>query len=377
MDFSFSGEQQALRELARKILEAEETPDRLREVEAGEERVDRCLWAELAKANLLGAALPEAYGGSGLGFFELCLLLEEVGRAVAPVPAWATLACAALPIARFGSEPQQRRWLPAVVAGETVLTAALTEPDAADPLAPATTAVRDGGGWRLSGVKTCVPAAHVAERVLVPARTGDGEVGLFLVDPRGAGVTLERQVVTHREIQGLLRLDGARAGADDGIGAPGPPQGALAWLVERATAGLCAMQLGVADKALRITAAYAAERQQFERPIGSFQAVHQRAADAYCHLEALRLVTWQAADRLAREEDAAEAVAIAKFFAGEAAHEIVYAAQHLHGGIGVDVDYPVHRHYLWARQLDLTLGPGARHLAALGDRLARPGDGPG
>lgn len=369
MDFGFSDEQQALREVARKILETEATPDRLREVEQGEERIDRKLWKTLADAHLLGATLPEAYGGSGYGFFELCVLLEEVGRAVAPVPAWATLACAAAPIARFGSEALQRRWLPPVVAGETILTAALQEPDAADPLVPSTEATREGDAWRLTGTKLCVPAAHVAERVLVPARAADG-VGLFLVDPRAAGVALERQLATDRSVQGRLALDGARVAADAVVAAPAAGGAALTWLVERAVAGLCAMQLGVVEKALRITADYAAQRQQFDRPIGSFQAVHTRAADAYIDIESLRLTTWQAAFRLAQEADATEAVAIAKYFAGDAGHGAAYAAMHLHGGIGVDVDYPVHRYYLWSRQIELTLGPASAWLAALGDRLA-------
>jgi alkylation response protein AidB-like acyl-CoA dehydrogenase len=369
MDFSFTDEQSALREVARKILEAEATPERLREVERTDERIDRKLWAELAKANLLGAALPEAHGGSGMGFFELCLLLEEIGRAVAPVPAWATLACAALPIAHFGSEVQQRRWLPPVVAGETFLSAALQEPDNVDPLGPAVTARKDGGAWRLTGTKFCVPAIHVAERVLVPARA-DGGIGLFLLDPRGAGVSVERQLVTDRSIQGWVVLEGARVGAEDVLVAPPAGAAALRWTVERATAAVCAMQVGVADKALRITAAYAAQRQQFDRPIGSFQAVHQRAADAYVDLESLRLSTWQAAFLLGSRDSAADAVSIAKYFAGEAGHAIAYAAMHLHGGIGVDVDYPVHRYYLWARQLELTLGPATGALAALGDRLA-------
>jgi alkylation response protein AidB-like acyl-CoA dehydrogenase len=371
MDFSFSDEQQALREVARKIFEAEVTAERLREIEKGEERIDRRLWTELAKANLLGAALPEAHGGSGFGFFELCMLLQEAGRAVAPVPTWATLACAALPIARFGSEAQRERWLAPVIAGESFLSAALQEPDNVDPLAPTAKAARDGGGWRLSGAKFCVPAAFVAERVLVPARTGaDAQLGLFLVDPRAAGVRLERQLVTNREIQGVLTLDGARVGADAVLGDPRAGRAALQWLVERAVTGLCALQLGVAERALRITADYAAQRQQFDRPIGSFQAVHQRAADAYIELETLRLTTWQAAYLLSEHETASDAVSIAKFFAGEAAHTVTYAAEHLHGGIGADVDYPVHRYYLWSRQIELTLGSGAAHLSALGERLA-------
>lgn len=372
MDFSFTDEQNALREVARKILEAEATPDRLREIEKSEERVDRELWATLAEANLLGAALPEAHGGSGYGFFELCVLLEEIGRAVAPVPAWPALAGAALPIARFADGALQKRWLPPLIAGRTILSAALAEPDNVDPLAPATKATKDGAGWRLTGAKFCVPAAFIAERVLVPAAGADG-TGLFLVDPRGAGSSLEQQIATDRSIQGWLALDGAPVAADAVVIAPGAAgRAALQWTVERAMAALCAMQVGVAEKALRITAGYAAQRQQFGRPIGSFQAVHTRAADAYCDLEALRLVTWQAADLLARDENATDAVEVAKFFAGDAGHAVAYAAMHLHGGIGVDVDYPIHRYYLWARQIELTLGPASAQLASIGDRLAQP-----
>lgn len=370
MDFSFSDEQNALREVARKILEAECAPDRLREIEKSDERIDRRLWAELARANLLGAALPEAYGGSDYGFFELCLLFEEIGRAVAPVPAWATLACAAPAIAKFGTEAQRKRWLPGVIAGETILSAALQEPDNVDPLAPATTATRDVDGYRLTGQTFCVPAALVAERILVPARCGEG-VGLFLVDPRAQGVALEKQLVTNREIQGWLTLDGVRVDAGDVLVDPARGRAALAWIVERATTALCAMQVGVAERALRITATYVSERQQFDRPIGSFQAVHTRAADAYIELETQRLTTWQAAYLLSKQDSAAEAVAIAKFFAGDAGHVVTYAAEHLHGGIGADVDYPVHRYYLWSRQIELTLGSSAAHLAALGDTLAR------
>jgi 3-oxocholest-4-en-26-oyl-CoA dehydrogenase beta subunit len=384
VDFAFTDEQQALRELARKILETEATPDRLREIERSDERIDRKLWSTLAEANLLGVALPEAHGGSGYGFLELCVLLEEIGRTVAPVPAWAALACSAAPLARFGSEELQTRWLPPLIDGETFLSAALAEPDNVDPLTPATKASADGTDWRLDGAKFCVPAAHVAERVLVPATLADGRVGLFLIDPRGAGVRQERQLVTDRSVQAWLTLDGARAPADAVVGSFDAGRDALQWTVERAIAGLCAMQVGVADKALRITANYAAQRQQFERPIGSFQAVHTRAADAYCDLESMRLVALQAAYLLSRrssqplqgpvtrDELATDAVQVAKVFAGEAGHAIAYAAMHLHGGIGVDVDYPVHRYYLWARQIELTLGSSASTLAAIGERLAQP-----
>jgi len=368
MDFSFTPEQEALRELARRILDDHVTHDRLKAVEAHPDWFDREAWQALAEARLLGVALPEDAGGSGLGLLELCLLLEQVGRAVAPVPVFPTLVLGALAIAEFGTVEQRRRWLPGVATGEVVLTAALVEPGADDPESSATAAARDGASWRLDGVRTCVPAAHLAARVLVPARRADGTVGIFLMDPRGSGITLERQVATNREPQARLALDGAR-------GEP-LPDARVGWLVERALIGLAAMQLGVSERALRLTAEYTVRREQFDRPIASFQAVHQRAADAYIDVEAIRLTAWQAAWRLATGLPAAAEVAVAKFWASEAAHRVVYAAQHLHGGIGVDIDYPLHRHYLWAKQIELTLGSGTRQLVRLGAELAaRPPDG--
>src|SRR5262249_52617801 len=150
-------------------------------------------------------------------------------------------------------------------------------------------------------------------------------------------------------------------------GAPGEPiargREAAEWLVERATAGLCAMQLGVAGRALRMTAEDTTQREQFRKPIASFPAVPPRAPPPFIDVEAIRLTTWQAAWRLASDRPAATEVAIAKFWASEAAHRVTYAAQHLHGGIGVDVDYPLHRYYLWSKQIELTLGSQTRQLA--------------
>ena len=142
------------------------------------------------------------------------------------------------------------------------------------------------------------------------------------------------------------------------------------WIAERAVTGLCAMQVGVADRALRMTAAYTSERKQFDRPIGSFQAVHQRAGDAYVNIEAMRLTAQQAAFLLAEGRPAALAVSVAKIWAADGGNFATYAAQHLHGGIGVDLDYPLHRSYLWTRQIELSLGSAARHLEKIGDALA-------
>ncbi len=366
MNFAYTEDQEALRELARKILGDRATHERLCEIEAGDEGIDRTLWRELATSNLVGACLPAEFGGMDLGPVELAILLEEVGRHVAPVPLWPTVVLAALPIARFGSDAQKQAWLPGVVAGDTILSGALEEADAVDARHPTTVAERDGSGYRLFGRKVCVPAAHAAARILVPAQSG-AETQLFLVDPAAPGVRLERQRATNREPVATLELEGAGVTEQDRLAGGAE---ALDWLVEHAILGLCAMQLGAADRALRMTAEYTRERKQFDRPIGSFQAVHQRAADAYIQLEAMRLTTAQAAHQLAQGRPAPLEVSVAKIWAGDGGAFITYAAQHLHGGIGLDNDYPLHRSYLWARHIELLLGSTSRHLERVGAALA-------
>src|SRR5438105_864397 len=367
MDFSFSEEQQEIQGLAAHILGDKVTHERLKEVEASPEWFDRDLWGELAKAGLVGIALPEDVGGGGFGILEASLVLEEVGRTVAPIPYLATVVLGALPIAEFGSDEQRRRLLPGVAEGDTVLTAALAEPLNPDPLAPATVATPAASQWGLTGTKTLVPAAQLAATMLVPAATGDGAVGVFLVDPGGRGVKLERLLTTSGEPQFTVTLDGA---AGEPLGDPADGARIVEWIVERATAALCAVQLGVCEQALKMTAEYTSTREQFERPLAAFQAVAQRAADAYIDVEGVRLTAWQAIWRLAEGMPAANEVAVAKFWAAEGGQRVVHAAQHLHGGIGVDVDYPLHRYFLWAKQCELTLGSATPQLVKLGKSLA-------
>ncbi len=374
MDFALSDDQQALRDLARKILEDRATNERLRAIERSPERFDRELWAELAKANLLGIPLPESAGGSGLGWVELALLLQEVGRAVAPVPALATLALGAVPLAELGSDAQRARWLPGVVAGACVLTAALVEPGGVDPRRPALRAARDGRDWRLTGTKTCVPWAPLAERVLVAARTGERSAGVFLVDPRSAGARLAPQETTNGEPQAELALADVSVSATDALGDPLSGFDPVERLVDHALAGICATQLGVVERMLERTAAYGRERRQFDRPIGSFQAFHQRAADAAVNVEALRLATLQAVWRLGAGLPATDELWLAKYWAGEPAYRVAYACAHLHGGIGSDTDYPLHRYYLFTKQLELSLATGMDALRSMGTSLAAPGE---
>jgi alkylation response protein AidB-like acyl-CoA dehydrogenase len=371
VDFAFREEEQAVADLARKILEDHATNERLKQHEASGVAWDAALWQALAKANLLGAALPERFGGSELGFLALGLLLQEVGRCVAPVPAFPALVLGALPLARFGSETQKRAWLPDIARGERMLTAALAEPESSDPLAPATRAARRGDATRLTGIKTHVPCAEQAARILVPARQDDGSVGLFYVEPGAEGVSLAAQQTPDGQPHAQLALDGAPA--VDRLGAQGPGGEILRWLVERAIAARCMMQLGVTERSLEMTAKYSRERIQFDRPIGSFQAVHQRAADAYIHVEAIRLSAWEAAWRLSEELPAGEHVAVAKFWAAEGGQFSSYACQHLHGGIGIDRDYPLHRYFTWAIQIEHELGSARHQLERLGRIVAERG----
>jgi 3-oxocholest-4-en-26-oyl-CoA dehydrogenase beta subunit len=366
MDFSFSEEQEAVRDVAGKVFAGHATVERVKEVEASDERVDRELWRALADAGLLGIAVPEEHGGAGLGLIEALLVLEQQGRHVAPVPLWPTLVLGALAIAEHGTPAQQAAWLPGVAGGEVVLTAALAEPGANDPLTPGVTATPDAGGWRLDGTKPSVPAVHVAARVLVPAATPDAGSGLFLVDPAGPGVDRTAAVTTDRSRVAHLALAGAPGELLGGT----PDRRALAWLLDRALLGLCALQVGVAEAALRLAADYTSQRHQFGKPLSTFQGVALKAADAYIDTEAMRVTLWQAAWRLTTGLDATQDVMVAKWWASEGGQRVVHITQHLHGGMGADVDYPVHRYFLWGKQIEDTLGGASATLARLGRAIA-------
>lgn len=374
MDFALTEEQQAIVDLARQILTDRCTQDRLRQVESGVEWFDRELWADLARADLLGIALPEDVGGGGFGYLEACLVLTELGRAVAPIPLLAT-SVAALTVAEHGTPVQRQRLLPGVVTGDVVLAPALAEPDSADLRAPTTTAAAVPGGWRLAGVKTAVPAAHLASALLVPATT-DGGPRVFLVEPDAPGVTVSRQDTFNHEPTFRVELSGVVVDGDAVLGRPEADAAAvLGWLVDRAVVGACAVAAGVAEAGMRLTAGYASERKQFDRPIGSFQAVGHRMADCFVDNEAIRLSTLVAASHLdgpagPDPTEADLAVAVAKYWASYGGSRIGHAGLHVHGGISIDLDYPVHRYFLWAKQLELSLGPGSQQLARVGAILA-------
>jgi acyl-CoA dehydrogenase len=352
MDFTFSEAQDELAALARKILAERDTP-----------------WADLAAAGVLAAGLPEALGGAGLGLLEHCSVLAEIGRAACDVPYLASIVLGAGAIAEFGSPEQQRRWAVPAGRGSVVLTAALAEEDGDDPRVPSASATRRNGRWVLSGVKTAVPAAPQADAFLVPAAAPDG-VMVFLAE--ASEVSVEPQQLTDFAAAGRVTLDGVTLDDDRVLG---PGAQVANWLAARATVGLCAMQSGVLERALELTAEYARTRVQFGRPIGSFQAVTQRLADAYIDTEAVRLTMWQAAWLLTSgvQGDAAigTAVATAKFWAADAGHRVAHTAVHVHGGLGIDTSYPVHRYFTAAKHHEFALGGATAQLLRIGADLAR------
>jgi alkylation response protein AidB-like acyl-CoA dehydrogenase len=371
MDFNFSEDQAAIRELAYQIFTDRATDEFLLAFSRTGDTYDDALWQTLAEQGLLGVAVPEAYGGSGLGLVELCLVLEEQGRRVAPTPVFASLVLGGLPINQFGSEEQKKRYLGDLAAGNAKFSAAIAEVGMNDALATGVTAAREAEGWVLVGDKAAVPDGAVASHVLVPARDSDGQTTVFIVDTTLPGVTLTAvDIGLSGERAAHLSLAGVTLRADTVLGKVGQGEDILDWLVQCANVGHCALQVGVTEEAMRRTAAYVSERKQFGIPLGSFQALAMRMADSYIDVEGIRSTYWLAMWRLSEGLDARAEVRIAKWWACDAAHRVVATAQHLHGGMGADVEYPIHRFFLMAKLISYSLGNASQQLEQLGQLLA-------
>ncbi|MFF7388766.1 acyl-CoA dehydrogenase family protein [Streptomyces scabiei] len=403
MDFTFTEEQQAAAEAARAVF-AGVAPDGVPSPSlvpgAVADDFDRALWAKLADADLLSLLLEPAYGGSGLDPIALCLVLRESSKVLARVPLLESSA-AAVAVQAHGDEDLKAEVLARVGRGEVVLTVAAHGRTGHDPAELAVTARRDeGGAWVLDGIQTAVPWAHNADFIVVPATVAptsvapgasaeraegaaeagaaepdpvaaeDGRAVLALVPRLHAGVTLAEQISTTGERLAELRLDSARIADRNVLDA----EGAWERLRDLLATGTCALALGLGEGVLGMTSDYAGKREQFGFPIASFQAVAVQAADRFIDLRAMEATLWQAAWRItsgaAGALPASGDVAVAKIWASEGVRRVVQTAQHLHGGFGADVDYPLHRYHAWAKHLELSLGPAAAHEDALGDLLA-------
>lgn len=368
MDFSFSETQIDASALAAMVFKNECTPERLKAATGEDGRFDQELWSRLGDAGLLGLCLPEHLAGSGLGLLELCSVLIEAGRHVAPVPLASHLPTA-MAIAKFGDAAAQGMWLEGASSGHVILTSAVAEERDYVPTHPTTQADFAGDQWLLTGTKVVVPAGTVAELFVVPAMTADG-VTAFLVHPDDPGVTVTPQRISDGDVVARLELDRAAVPAARILGAIGSGNEVVEWLQQRLTVAACALQLGIVKGGLELTAEYARTREQFGRAIGTFQAVSQRLADGYIDVLGAELTLWQAAWRLEEGLPAEKEIATAKMWAADAGHRIAHTTVHVHGGVGIDLDGEAHRYFTAAKLYEFLLGGTTDQARKVGQVLA-------
>lgn len=371
MDFTLGETQEAIARLTSDVLNrgappaAAVTPAPA----AGEVADDFALWKELGQAGLLSLALPTWLGGDGLGMLDTAAALTECGKRAAAVPALGTLIMGVLPVTRWGDRDVQQALLDGVATGETVLTAALREPSDPMPAEPATTAKLGAEAGVVSGVKTGVPYGAAADWILVPASISSGGTGIVIVAPSDDGVSLTRTHSSGAEPEYTLRLDeapvrhvlGARAGSR-------ADSRAVLDLYQLAVAGACCLADGALSGALALTTAYVGSREQFGRPLAAFQAVAQQIADVYIAARTLHLATLAACWRLETGRDAGDDLDVAAYWLAEQAPVALRTCHHLHGGIGMDVTYPLHRYSAMVKDLVRFVGGADYRLDQLGAR---------
>lgn len=367
MEFELDEDLTAVENLASEVFGSLAEVERVAQVEQTEGGFDAVLWKALADSGLLGLALPESAGGSDMGMLGLTTILQQQGRRVAPVPVWSVIAGAAFPIAQFGTEAQTERYLPRIIDGSVIVTGAF---DSNPGESAVLTAIRKGDDLVVSGEIPTVPWAPGTAGVLVPVLCDDDSVAVVIAPADATGVTVTPVDVTGRGADAAVRFEDVVIGAEDVL--PGDGAEISAWTRRRLRLALAALQLGVCEESLRMTAAYTSERVQFGRPLSTNQAVAVRAADAYLDTSAIRLTMRRAAWLIdnGREDEAESAVLVAKWWAARGGIRVGLTGQHLHGGMGADIDYPIHRYFLWGRQLSFTLGGADATAAALGDVLA-------
>ena len=368
MNFGFNDEQELLRSTARKFFENECPSETVRRLMDSPEGMTPEIWGKLAEQGWLGLVFPEAYDGMGLGFVDLTVLMEEMGRAVVPGPYFSTVLLGGLAILEAGSEAQKKEWLPKIASGNKRVTLAWMEPSAAlGPAGVTLEAKGAGGSYTLSGTKLFVPDAHTADAIVVVARTGAGAgesgVSLFLVPRTARGVEV-KLLPTMDQTRKLceVTLTGVTLGPEALLGAPGLGWTPLARVLDRATVALCAEMCGGAQKVLDMTVEYAKIRQAFGKPIGSYQGVKHKAADMLVEVENSKSITYYAA--WAVDEGVAEgplAVSMAKAYVSDAYRRVSAAGIQLHGGIGFTWEHDLHLYFKRAKGSEFTFGDATYH----------------
>ena len=383
MDFELDEDQTRLAASVREVIEARYPTGYVREMLEDPRGFSKEFWSDAAELGWLGLLVEERYGGAGLGPLELVAVEQELGRGVIPGPFLSSAVLATTALERLGSESQQRRWLPRLAAGDAIASVALQEPrggwDAADVRLPAEP--RPGGSFRLTGEKRFVPDAHVADLLVVPARTAtsnpDGADGvtLFLVETSAPGVSvrvMETIDATRRLCE--VHLDGTEVGAAAVLGALGGGWSPLERVLDVGRVALCAEMVGGAERALEMSTEYARTRQQFGRPIGSFQAIQHKCADLLVQLEGARSMTFAAAASLAHADpDASNDASIAKAWCGEAYRAVTTEGIQIHGGLGFTWALDMHLFYKRARASETFLGDARFHRSRVASHVLGAG----
>ncbi|HEY3843924.1 MAG TPA: acyl-CoA dehydrogenase family protein [Acidimicrobiales bacterium] len=357
LDLDFSPEQEMLRQTVRDVLEHHCPLDVVRQMEDDPSGFPRSLWTQLGELDLIGLLLPEDHGGSGMTLVEGVALYEELGRALAPTPHFVSAVMSGGVIAAAGNEAQKAQWLGGLASGESIITPAWLEPE--NGFSPRGVEVRaepaGDGGYRISGVKRHVAFAAASDRLLVLVRTGDDEesVDLFLVDPTAVGVTLRQQYTISSDTQYEVTFNDVVVSEDERIGPAGSGWGTWQLVLEGGLVLLAAQAVGGARYALEITTQYAKDRQQFDKPLGAFQALAHNLADAVTALDGAEQLVHEAAWAGANGRPLASLAPMAKLFACSTFRDITAMAQQLFGGIGFTLDFDIQLYFRRAKQQQL------------------------
>ncbi|GIX46142.1 MAG: acyl-CoA dehydrogenase [Candidatus Tectimicrobiota bacterium] len=364
MDLTLTEEQQLLQSSARDFLRQECPTTHVRAMEEDEIGYSPQLWKQMAELGWIGLMFPEAYGGSGYSFLELCVLMEEFGRALLPSPFHSTVLTFGLPLLFAGSEAQKRRYLPAIAAGNLLGTLALTEPSATyTPEGITTRATPQGGGFVLNGTKLFVLNAHTADELLVAARTRDAEPGisLLLVPRQTPGITVTPLATIASDRQFEVEFRNVEVGADALLGPLHEGWPIVRKTLDYATVATCAELVGIAQVAFDMSVEYAKSRVQFGRPIGSFQAIKHKCADMVVDVDGSRFITYRAAWCLAKGLDATKEIAMAKAWTSDACRRVCASAHQIHGGIGFTKEYDLQLYFRRAKRGEVLYGDADVH----------------
>jgi alkylation response protein AidB-like acyl-CoA dehydrogenase len=357
LDLEFTPEQDMLRETVRKVCATHSPLSVVRELEDDPVGYSPQLWKQMAELDLIGLLLPEEHGGSAMSALEGIVLYEELGRALAPTPHFVSAVLGGGALARAGSAEQQAQWMAAVAGGEAIVTPAWFEPEnSCGPTGVQMRAEPDGAGYRLSGTKRHVAFASAAAALVVLARTGDAaeDVDLFLVDPRAEGVTLHQQFTVASDAQFQVTFDQVHVAGDARIGAPGSGWGTWDAVMHDGCILLAAQAMGGAQQALDITVQYAKDREQFDKPLGAFQAIAHYLADAVTAVDGGTTLVHEAAWARAEGRPVDALAPMAKLFACRTYRDVTAMAQQVFGGIGFTVDFDIQLYFRRAKALQVS-----------------------